>query len=69
VLGRGHDEAGRDERAVIGVARSPRAVAAAAAVDERDRLLDPELHEQQPAGDDVVGHPPTLPTTWVEIES
>ena len=68
VLGRGHDEAGGHERAVVGVAGRPRAVAAAAAVDERDRLLDPELHEQQPAGDDVVGHAPTLPRTRVGNE-
>ena len=61
MLGRRHHEAGGHERAVVGVAGRPRAVAAAAPVDERDGLLDPELHEQQAAGDDVVGHPPTLP--------
>ena len=62
VLGRGHHEAGRHERTVVGVARRPRTVVAAAAVDQRDRLLHAELHQQQAARDDVVGHGPTLPT-------
>ena len=56
VLGGRHHEPGRDQRAVVGIAGRPRAAAAAAPVDERDRLLDVELHHAEPAGDDPVRH-------------